>query len=429
MAGAVAVVLAVVGPAPPAPADPGSDPSVSLDAPAVDGATATVSGSVHMSGPLDWVTGVAITVTSRQHPDATASCSPCGATLDQSPSASFSFTTSGLAYNGPYDVSVVASGQKIIGAVTNGAPVSTQATTAFKVEVAPAPPADVTVVANGDHSVTVSWTRNTEADLLGYQVERRTGTAGFQPVGPVVPQPPEGASTVHWTDPSTAATGGQFEYLVVAVRPDADGAVSDRATSASTGVGVSVPVPPGVVGAPGPGGAATTRPATPGSSTKAAASLNLSSFPNPGATPPEISSPDTPDGGFSPALNYGSRDRGDTVGGGSEAVLSGSTDRRALLLPVAAGLLLCMVSAHLRRFNRRVLAPMPALEPGGAHRRGAVPVGSGRARGVARRLPPRTGQDRRPGSPTLRPGERRPGRSHRRPAGRRSGVGASPRRP
>jgi len=359
-------MLAVVAPAAQAPADPGPDPSVSVDAPAVDGARATVSGSVNMSGPLDWVTGVAITVDSRQHPGAPASCSPCGATLNQSPSASFSFTTPGFAYNGPYDVSVVASGQKIIGAVTNGPPVSSRATTAFKLEVAPAPPTGVTAVPNPDGSVTVRWSRNTEADLVGYQVQRRTGTSGFQSVGSAIPQPPEGSSTVEWTDPSTGATGGQFEYLVVAVRPDADGAVSDRATAASIGVAVSVPVPPGVAAAaPGPGaaGPGLTTPAPGGAaSNKPAASLNLSSFLTPGGAPPAIASasaPAIPDGGFSPALNYGRRNDDVTVRGDSEAILSDPTDRRGLLLPVAAGLLLCMIAVHLRRFNRRVLSPTP----------------------------------------------------------------------
>jgi hypothetical protein len=371
LAGVAVAGLAVVAAAGPALAD--ADLAVNLDGPAVDGAHATVSGTAQMSGPLDWITGVRITVISRTHPGppgAGASCDPCGATVNQGPSTSFSLATPGLAYNGPYDVKVVASGQKIIGAVTNGSPVSTQATTAFKVEVAPAPPGDVSASANPDGSVTVKWSRNTEPDLVGYQVQRRVGSSSFQPVGSAVPQPRDG-STVRWTDASTATTGGQYEYVVVAVRPDGDGAVSDRATATSAKAGVSVPVPPGAPGSPGAAGAAGTGapasgPVTPAPGAPFAtkgAPLDLSSFLSPGGAVPALSvpgAPTIPDGGFSATLKYGAKTAGDDAAGDSLVGITGSTGRKKLLLPVAAGLVLCMTAAHLRRFNRRVPGPTAA---------------------------------------------------------------------
>ncbi|HEX3393732.1 MAG TPA: hypothetical protein VHS52_04325 [Acidimicrobiales bacterium] len=369
LAGAAVVGLAVVATASPALAD--ADLVVNLDSPAVDGAHAAVSGSAQMSGPLDWITGVRITVTSRTHPGAAgagASCDGCGATVNQGPSTPFSLATPGLAYNGPYDVKVVATGQKIIGAVTDGSPVSTQATTAFKVEVPPAPPADVTANANPDGSVTVQWSRNTEPDLVGYQVQRRVGSSSFQPMGSAVPQPGDG-TTVRWTDASTAPTGGQYEYVVVAVRPDGDGAVSDRATASSAEAGVSVPVPPGVApGSPGaagngaPGsGVATPAPGAP--STTKSAPLDVGSFLSPGGAVPAPSVPGAqtiPDGGFSETLKYGSQTPAHDGGGDAVVGLSDSTSRKKLLLPVAAGLVLCMTAAHLRRFNRRAAGSTPS---------------------------------------------------------------------
>ncbi len=369
LAGMAAVAIAslvVLAPATTAMADPAL--TVSLDPPGVDGANATVSGSAEMAGPLDWITGAEITATSRKHPGTSASCSNCADPVGQK-ATHFSFTAQGLDYNGPYDVAVVVSGRKIVDAFFNHAPVSTRQDTSFNVEVVPAPPANVTAVANPDRSVTVRWSRNTEPDLVGYQVQRRgPSTSGFQPVGLVVNQPPDG-STVSWTDTTTAPSGGQFEFLVVAVRPDGDGVVSDRATSASAGAAVSVPAPPGAPGAPGSGapgapagGAGTLFAPGPGGAftTGSPAPLDLSSFLATGGAPPAIAVPGgvtLPDGTFSATLPFGPKNASDTAGADSVKILGHSTSRRTLLLPVATGLLMCVLALHLRRFNRRVLTP------------------------------------------------------------------------
>jgi len=370
VAGMAMAVLTAMAPATTALADP-NDLPVTLNPPGVDGAQATISGSAAMSDPfglhLDRVTAVVIKVTPHQHAGTTESCDGCGADLDQG-QVSFSFTTPNLAYNGPYDVTVDVSGRKVVDRLLNGAPVSTRATTAFNIEVAPAPPANVTAVANPDRSVTVSWSRNSEPDLVGYQVQRRPAGGGdFQPAGSAVPQPADG-STVQWTDTSTVPTGGQFEYLVVAVRPDGDGRVSDRATSASTGAAVSVPAPAGAPGGPGgpggptaagPGGIAATGPGG-AFTTGAPSSLDLSSFIAGGGAPPKVSVPggvQLPDGTFAATLPFGSKNDSDATEPGSVEILGQSASRRTLLLPVATGLLLCLLALHLRRFSRRLLTP------------------------------------------------------------------------
>ncbi|MDQ6796782.1 MAG: fibronectin type III domain-containing protein [Actinomycetota bacterium] len=357
VAGASVIALASIVPATTATAD--DTLSVTVDKPVVDGSQANVSGTATMADPLgldlDRVTDVAINVTPRQHGGPSRSCNGCGADLGHR-SVSFSFTASDLTYNGPYDITVDVSGRRAVDRLSNVAPVSTSARQAFNVEVDPAPPADVSATANADGSVTVTWSRNSEPDLVGYQVQRRgPGGSGFEPVGSAVTQPPEG-SKPQWTDTTVGSTGGQFEYRVVAVRPDGDGAVTDRATSASSGAGVTVPGPAGPGGPAAGGPDAVTGPGPGGAFTAGSpSSLDLSSFLAAGGTPPTVPGGE-PDGTFSATLPFGAKDEPE-MGSGSVEILGRSTSRRSLLIPIATGLLLCLVALHLRRFNRRVFAP------------------------------------------------------------------------
>lgn len=385
VAGVAIVALATVAPATTAVADPAITVSVNAS---VDGGQATVSGSATMSSVLglDPVTGVHITVRSRQNPAITAGCDGCGAALDGRNQVDFSMTTAELAYNGPYDVAAEVSGKKTLGST-----VRTTETTSFNIEVDPAPPADVTATVNPDRTVTVSWARNTEPDLVGYQVQRRTGSSDFQP-GPRVDQ--ADGSRVQWIDSSTVQAAGavDYQYRVVAVRPDGDGEVSVRAISISTPAKATVPAPPpgapGSPGAPGGPGAAPGGPGGPGAApggpgplvvagggapftTGAPASLDVGSFLTAGGAPPGIAVPGgvaLPDGTFSATLPFGPKKDAASLGDDSVEILDQSTSRRTLFLPVAAGLLLCMLAMHLRRFNHRVLAPpvepRPPVEPG-----------------------------------------------------------------
>ena len=348
------VLLPATGAVAQAPAAVG----ITLNEPVIDGSVASISGAAEMAGLLDWVTGVTVTAS---HPGTGDGCRGCGADVDTNQRAvEFSFTSRSLGYNGPYDVTVEVTGRRLVDSF-NTAEVSGQRTTAFRVEVRPAPPANVQAVPNPDGTVNLSWTRNGEADLAGYQVLRRDPSSEFRPAGPPVPQPKDGV-TVHWTDTS-AAGGGRFEYQVVAIRPDGDGVVSDRATAASNTVGASVPVPAGAR----PGAAGVGASSTPGAARAPGGSPNRSSLLASGARPTPDLGPSfvEPDGEFSPTLPYGPGSRSER-GGLSAApaddavvVLGQTTNQRAVLLSLAAGLLLCLAAFHLRLFNRRVLGPHP----------------------------------------------------------------------
>lgn len=347
----------VLAAAPPAPPPGSADVTVTVDHPALDAPTATVSGSATVPNPLYQITGVHIDVTRPNGAPAGPPCDDdgCRAKLGND-STDFSYKTPILSYNGPYQVTVTVQTQLVTDALTNsGTFVPTSKTASFKVEVKPAPPADVKAVVNPDRTVTVSWSRNSEPDLVGYRVQRRNvGAPTFAIVSPIVPQPPDG-TTVQFTDPGTATTGGAFEYVVVAIRPDGDGALTDRATTPSAGpVAVSVGAPVG----PGPGAGKSPVGTAGGGAAKGAPGLPKASVP-----------PSTElDNGYAPTLPFPARSgKAAGAGGNTDAVAIGETgggsDRRALLLPIAAGLFLCMAAAHLRWFNRRATeaGPMPYL--------------------------------------------------------------------
>ncbi|MFN2608241.1 MAG: hypothetical protein ABR511_10195 [Acidimicrobiales bacterium] len=349
------------------PASAADVPGVTV-ATAVSGGRATVSGSAQMANFLNQLTALHVGVTSHLHPATTASCdgTGCGATLNRS-STSYSFTTPDLAYNGPYDVTVTATGQTLLDGPQDGS-----ATGTFGVEVPPAPPADVKATVNPDRTVTVSWSRNTEPDLVGYQVQRRpVGGSSFTAVSGAIAQPASG-TTLSYTDQSTAAAGGTFEYVVLAVRPDASGHVSDRATARSArSAGASVSPPDG----PNPTSGLTT-PAGPAPGVagaapgKGLASLDLGSFLSKATSsaPPKVSLPTVPDNGFVSTLPLRVPGAADSTSGSNDSavvgVLRDASDRRALMVPVAAGLILCLAAFHLRWFNRRMGATV-AMAYGG----------------------------------------------------------------
>ncbi len=281
--------------------------------------------------------------------------------------ATFSCTF-GLSHNGPHSVIVRATGDEIVD--LNG-PESREATRVFKVEVAPAPPRDVRVEVGPDRRVTISWARNTEPDLRGYQVSRLGPGSPSGIVVASVPQPPSG-DRVSAVDGSVPPAGGAYEYVVTAMRPDGDGKLTpNRAIARSSPGRVQVaagPTPGG--GLPGPGVAA------PGGRGGGGVSSILSPG---GGVPTSLALPE----GAALPLDDGSSsaDAFSLPGGeGSESAESALDDsrsasnQRALFIPLAAGLLLCVLAFHLRQFSRTVLdAPAayhPLLEPesGGGRR-------------------------------------------------------------
>ncbi len=352
VATATLALLVVLLPATGAGAQLSGAPNVVVNEPEINGADVTISGTAEMGLPVEQITDVSITVTPRRGGDSRTCQGGCGFGGPRQRVA-FSNLFGGLQYNGPYDVTVD---------VTGGLPGVTatrQRPTSFRLEVPPAPPAGLEAVANPDGTVGVSWARNNEPDLARYEVLRHDpGTPGFRTVEPAVAQPPDGPR-VQWTDTTAAQVGGQLEYQVAAIRPDGDGAISDRATSRSATVAVSVPVPGAPPGTPGAGPA-------PGTGINAGSGApNRSSFIT-GAAGGGPAAPFTePDGTYSETLPFGARRERAAPRGAADddavVVLGHTTNRRAILLPIAAGLFLCVSAVHLRLFARRVIdAPLEA---------------------------------------------------------------------
>lgn len=123
--------------------------------------------------------------------------------------------------NGEYSVKVVATAQ---------AGSSAEATIRVKVDNAPAAPTGV-AASQTDGVVQVSWNGNSESDLIGYRVERDSGS-GWNSLG-------QTSSTTLSDSPGA----GDHSYRVVALRnsPSSSGG---KASSPSGAVSVNVPQPP-----------------------------------------------------------------------------------------------------------------------------------------------------------------------------------------
>ncbi|HWC10852.1 MAG TPA: hypothetical protein VG455_06475, partial [Acidimicrobiales bacterium] len=234
-----------------------------------------------------------------------------------------------------------------------------------------------------DRRVTISWLRNTEPDLKGYQVTRLAPGSSSGTVVANMSQPSSG-SRVSTVDANVPPGGGAYRYVVTAVRPDRNGEVSDRAVARSSPASVEVAAastdaggPPGTGEGPGPGAgpAADAGQAPTGAATGPRGALDVSSFlSRGGGAPPALAIPGgvaiPVDNGFSADLPF-AVPGGDIEGDDSEwaadpAVLDDSSsvaNERALFVPIAAGLLLCVLAFHVRQFNKTVLAGPPAGPP------------------------------------------------------------------
>jgi hypothetical protein len=337
-----------------------------------DGSTVTVSGRV-ATGLLTSVDGITVqlfTGGSLIHQE--SACAPCGSDS----TVSFSHTLPELDYNGRYQVRVTATGFLI----TSGIPVDPDsAEVGFAVAVPPEAPTNVTA-SHADGKVTVTW-RAVPAypDLVGYVVYRRSGASAFAPASAGL-----APGTTSFVDAQLPPGGGNLQYRVVAIRGGADEGASNWLTAESAAVPVSVPAPPTTV-PPGPGGTTSTLP--PGGGLQSDGAVNsLGSLGSlfPSATgvqfPTATSTPGLPDTGFTETLPFGvSPELGNKVEGrqaGRSASSSGSgslddgdlsdSNRRALLVPVAAGSVLCVSALHLRWLNRRLAVSAAGLAGGGA---------------------------------------------------------------
>jgi hypothetical protein len=213
--------------------------------------------------------------------------------------------------------------------------------------------------------VELSWSRNTEPDMLYYAVFRKDPAGSkYLQVGSKVTQPASGKS-VTFTDTTTTFNGGDFAYQVVAVRRGATTTAETSSDPSSTG-SASVPAPPTSSTTPVPPGSPAGGPTTtakPGPPAGVDLGGFLSSRAQPVALTP-ITVPDPPDTGFQGTLPFGARPPGDDVedGAGQEAaaspsgsssIVSGGSSARPLV-PVAAGLILLLLAMHMTALNRRL---------------------------------------------------------------------------
>ena len=362
--GAAAVLLLgllVATPASPAGAEEGG-PQIEIDSPRaeppLESASVTVSGRA-TSATLYRMKDVTLTIGGETKTKA-CTTSPC----------EFSWTVSRPS-NGRYDFKVVAT--QALPLVGTPGP-SNDRTRVFYVAAPAAKPVLDPPKVNEARNTELSWSRNTEPDMLYYAVFRKDpGGSKYLPVGSTVAQPSSGTK-VSYTDTTTSAfTGGDYSYQVVAVRKGAGGSwPAEIASDPSSIRTATVPAPPATTstttaaappGSPPPGAAPTTT-VKPGTS----AGVDLSSFLSTRSQPislPAITVPEPPDTGFQGTLPFGARPPGeDLEEGPEEAVLPDDAPRSIIsrispgrpLVPVAGGLVLLLLAMHMRVLNHRIKA-------------------------------------------------------------------------
>ncbi|HUR17546.1 MAG TPA: fibronectin type III domain-containing protein [Acidimicrobiales bacterium] len=161
-------------------------------------------------------------------------------------------------YNGKYRADVSADHEG--GTLDINSPPTASASREFFVAAPPEPPLNVRAVVDPDsRGVTVSWNANTEKDLLFYVVKKAKGDGAYSPLATT-----NGPGDTSVADPSTAESGGEYRYQVVAVRrgQDADSGVTSDPSQPAT---ATVPDPPGPPTTAGPD--SSTPSTTPGGST------------------------------------------------------------------------------------------------------------------------------------------------------------------
>jgi hypothetical protein len=271
------------------------------------------------------------------------------------------------------------------------------------VVVPPASPTEVKVaVDNTARSVTVTWKPNAEPDMLFYVVQRSKGTSTeFTVLGK--------ANEPKFVDASTADSGGDYRYQVVAVRAGAtaeEGISSDPSgISAESTAKVPDPPPPPTTAPPaGPGttiaagnaasgtGTATTIPASSPGALTTSGSVDLKGFTSVQSQTARRSSPlpraIEPDTGFQPTLPFADIPEGEEEGeleeGGELGEVAADSpqfrelgaeddgaDRQRTMAFFAAGLLATVLLMHVLWVRSEVKrVPLEALEP-----EGPTPIG------------------------------------------------------
>jgi hypothetical protein len=290
----------------------------------------------------------------------------------------FSYTTPALTTNGHYRVRVTATGY-VVSSGIRVAPASDERS--FSMDVAPAAPSNVKAT-YGDGRVTVTWTGvPAYPDLVGYVVYRKSSAADFAPVSDG--RPP---GTTSFVDSQPPPAGGNLQYRVVALRAGADPGADNWLVARSDPALVSIPAPPTSAPTTGQPGVTSTT-VQPGGGLQPNGAVNSvgnlgNLFPSsagidlPAAALP--TTPTVPDGTFSETLPFGAgslpgtkvdgrqagRSASSSGSGALDSGVASDSNRRALLVPVAAGSVLCVSALHLRWLNRR-LAASSSQGPGG----------------------------------------------------------------
>ncbi|MFN2504132.1 MAG: hypothetical protein ABR540_07870 [Acidimicrobiales bacterium] len=335
----------------------------------------TISGVISHGGGLNEITRIDVAVVSagpQEEPDhAVNGCDyvidgGCAAGVG---TATFAWTPT-IAHNGPYTAVAVVSHRDCLVLVCGDVLISGEGLASFTVLVPPAAPTGLNA-SYADGKVTLTWDAvGPYPDLIGYLVHRKSGSGNFTPIA--------GAAGESFVDNSPPAGATEIEYAVRAYRPGADGSMA----IASAPVWLASPfseaaravVPEGASPTTVPGGGSG------GGGGSPSANADLGSFfaTGSGVRPPSPATDVTlPDTGFNPNLPFPATSKleGRNPGRPSSAAGSGAVEpggdltdsnRRALLIPVAAGSVLCVTALHLRWLSRRlVVSPAGSALGGG----------------------------------------------------------------
>ncbi|MGI8684798.1 MAG: hypothetical protein ACR2MO_06875 [Acidimicrobiales bacterium] len=210
-----------------------------LDAPKAN-VNGQVEGDSHtLGGTTTTVERVTMKLSTAGQPDVPASATPSG--------GSVSFPVE-LLRNGAYEVTLTAAWKHT--GLDNSTTGTATTSRTFLVAVPPTPPTNVkTAVDAASRAVAVTWKANAEPDLIRYEVKRAKGNStDFTTLA----KPRAGETT--YLDSTTSAAGGDYRYLVVAVRkgvPGNEEITSDpSALSADAVAKVPDPPPPPTTAAP-----------------------------------------------------------------------------------------------------------------------------------------------------------------------------------
>ena len=340
----------VAGPVPPASAD-------TVIARPADGATlntssVTVTGRAEAQTALDLPLGRLESVTLRIGEETVTSPGCRGVRTCE-------FTgTFTLRRNGPYSVAVEA----ITTGFANAGPPPSRT---FSVAAPAARPVLDPPTVTASRGVALSWSRNTEPDVLQYEIVRTDPGGSRLPLA-TVQQLDEGPKMTLTDTTAVSLAGGTYTYEVRAVRRGATATArvfSEYSKVASATVPATATTSSTVATVPPAGGPTTT--AKPGAPAGVDLSGFLSSRPQP-IPLPAITVPQPPDTGFSGSLPFGVGPAGEELEeGDAEAVLPSDRRRSSSvvgvdagrpLVPIAGGLVLLLLALHMRLLGRRVKA-------------------------------------------------------------------------